>query len=116
MEECLKEAPQTGSLSHKRLDYRETEEQAKSPKKQLQSKNKSKKSENKQEIVEILEEPEAKVEEEIEPLQLTQESVDLLGLNEINPKAIELEQRNELALAIIQPGWWVQQAVARQHV
>lgn len=72
--------------------------------------------ENKQEIVEILEEREAKVEEEIEPLQLTQESVDLLGLNEINPKAIELEQRNELALAIIQPGWRVQQAVARQHV
>lgn len=34
--------------------------------------------ENKQEIVEILEEPEAKVKEEIEPLQLTQEPVDLL--------------------------------------
>ncbi|XP_073032426.1 LOW QUALITY PROTEIN: putative clathrin assembly protein At5g57200 [Primulina eburnea] len=104
MEEYIKEAPQTGSLSHKRLEYRETEEEAEELEEAAPIEKQVEEVENKQEIVEILEEPEAKVEEEIEPLQLTQEPVDLLGLNEINPKAIELEQRNALALAIFQPG------------
>ncbi|KAL2503209.1 putative clathrin assembly protein [Forsythia ovata] len=43
-------------------------------------------------------------EDEIPPLLSANEPVDLLGLNEVNPKAIELEESNALALAIIQPG------------
>ncbi|KZV49006.1 clathrin assembly protein-like [Dorcoceras hygrometricum] len=105
MEEYIKEAPQTGSLSHKRLEYRETAEEAEKPEEATAPIEKQVEVvENKQEIVEIIEEPEDKIEEENEPLQLTQEPVDLLGLNETNPKAMELEQSNALALAIIQPG------------
>ncbi|XP_073018570.1 putative clathrin assembly protein At5g57200 [Primulina eburnea] len=105
MEEYVREAPQTGSLSHKRLEYRETEEEAEKPEEAAPIEKQGEEVENKDEIVEILEEPEViKIEEEVEPLPLAQEPVDLLGLNEINPKAVELEHSNALALAIIQPG------------
>ncbi|CAL5331212.1 unnamed protein product [Camellia sinensis] len=48
-------------------------------------------------------EPEPK-EEEVPPLISTDQTEDLLGLNEINSKAAELEESNALALAIVPPG------------
>ncbi|XP_028057868.1 putative clathrin assembly protein At4g25940 isoform X1 [Camellia sinensis] len=47
-------------------------------------------------------EPEPK-EEEVPPLISTDQTEDLLGLNEINSKAAELEESNALALAIVPP-------------
>lgn len=43
-------------------------------------------------------------EAELPPLISTDDTDDLLGLNEINPKAQELEENNALALAIVPPG------------
>ncbi|CAL5348997.1 unnamed protein product [Camellia sinensis] len=43
-------------------------------------------------------------EEEVPPLISTDQTEDLLGLNETNPKAAELEKSNALALAIVPPG------------
>ncbi|GMP80708.1 hypothetical protein CsSME_00035713 [Camellia sinensis var. sinensis] len=43
-------------------------------------------------------------EEEVPPLISTDQTEDLLGLNEINPKAAELEESNALALAIVPLG------------
>ncbi|GMQ08866.1 hypothetical protein CsSME_00052419 [Camellia sinensis var. sinensis] len=45
-------------------------------------------------------EPEPK-EEEVPPLISTDQNEDLLGLNEINPKAVEVKESNALALAIV---------------
>ncbi|KAI8000810.1 Synaptonemal complex protein ZEP1 [Camellia lanceoleosa] len=48
-------------------------------------------------------EPEPK-EEEVPPLISTDQTEDLLGLNEINPKAVEVKESNALALAIVPLG------------
>ncbi|KAF2309764.1 hypothetical protein GH714_004992 [Hevea brasiliensis] len=54
-------------------------------------------------IVEEEVQPEEEV-AEAPPLISADDIGDLLGLNEVNPKAIELEESNALALAIIPPG------------
>ncbi|PPR81772.1 hypothetical protein GOBAR_AA38937 [Gossypium barbadense] len=78
MEEYIKEAPQTSSVQN-RLEYEQREE---SPP------------------------PADGVEEKQEPQPLVSlaSTDDLLGLNEINPRALELEESNALALAIVPSG------------
>ncbi|KAA8522713.1 hypothetical protein F0562_009125 [Nyssa sinensis] len=49
-------------------------------------------------------EPQPENDDEAPPLISTEDTGDLLGLNEINPKAIELEENNAMALAILPPG------------
>ncbi|KAE9462915.1 hypothetical protein C3L33_05170, partial [Rhododendron williamsianum] len=108
MEEYIKEAPQTGSVSNRRLEYRETSqepEEAAEPapedvEKQVEE------VEDKEPLVDTQEEPEPKEEEEEEvpPSTSAKETGDLLGLYEVNPKAVELEESNALALAILPPG------------
>ncbi|KAL2925612.1 hypothetical protein RDABS01_019377 [Bienertia sinuspersici] len=98
MEEYVREAPQTGSVS-KRLEYQEREE---SPEKSEEPEN-----EQIQEEEEEQEEPDDEPEPEPEPqpeLPLISTEDDLLGLQEINPNAAELEENNALALAIVPPG------------
>ncbi|XP_008781765.2 putative clathrin assembly protein At5g57200 [Phoenix dactylifera] len=104
MEEYVREAPRVGSESSKALEYQETnlltynqeEEEAPPP------------SESEKAPVEEEKEPPSEAEEppETTPKPETQPATtgDLLGLDEINPAAAELEQSNALALAIIEPG------------
>ncbi|XP_030955848.1 putative clathrin assembly protein At5g57200 isoform X3 [Quercus lobata] len=103
MEEYIKEAPQTGSVN-KRLEYRETEQvivKADEPEEPLESEKQEENAEEGKPFVDA--EPK---EEEVEPLPLisTEDTGDLLGLNEINPKVAELDENNALALAIASPG------------
>ncbi|KAF5456380.1 hypothetical protein F2P56_025870 [Juglans regia] len=103
MEEYIKEAPQTGSVNN-RLEYQETERltvKADGPEEPSESEKQEEKEEE-QPLV-VTEEPE-KEEGEPAPLISTEDTGDLLGLNEINPKAAELEESNALALAIVPPG------------
>ncbi|KAF9613327.1 hypothetical protein IFM89_006837 [Coptis chinensis] len=102
MEEYIREAPRVGSVSNKRLEYREREEvqQNQEHPSPLESEKPVE-----EEIPPMLdtEEPPPKVEEESHPAP-TEDTGDLLGLNEINPAAAELEESNALALAIVPPG------------
>ncbi|TKY72763.1 putative clathrin assembly protein [Spatholobus suberectus] len=109
MEDYIKEAPQTGYVN-KRLEYLENDE---SPKEESEPNEPEEPQENEEQAEEVSEEePEAEeeaqpTEEEAEPPPLisTDDATDdLLGLNEINPKAMELEENNAMALAIIPPG------------
>ncbi|XP_057466612.1 putative clathrin assembly protein At5g57200 [Actinidia eriantha] len=105
MEEYIKEAPQIGSVSNRRLEYRETSpelEQAAEPSPEEVEKQ-VEEVEDKELLLETQEEPEPEKVEEVPPL-ITEETGDLLGLYEINPKAAELEENNALALAIVPPG------------
>ncbi|KAJ8750916.1 hypothetical protein K2173_016097 [Erythroxylum novogranatense] len=104
MEEYIKEAPQAGSL-HRRLEYEENEEEPEKPEEAQEPVEEAEKVEEN--------EPEEVVEEEASPIQveiveppplISTDDTDLLGLNEINPKAAELEESNALALAIIPSG------------
>ncbi|KAL2338681.1 hypothetical protein Fmac_013127 [Flemingia macrophylla] len=105
MEEYIKEAPLTDIM---RLEYHEDDqsprkEEAEEPKEseEVQAEANEKPDEEVNE-----EEAEEKKEEEAElpPLISTDAIDDLLGLNEINPKAQELEENNALALAIVPSG------------
>ncbi|CAI9099208.1 OLC1v1035993C1 [Oldenlandia corymbosa var. corymbosa] len=107
MEEYIKEAPQIGSMSNKRLEYRETNEEPEKidepipqePEPVVEVEKEEKQEENDQE------EPHDQSLDDDPPMISTDEPVDLLGLSaEVNPKAAELEESNALALAIIQPG------------
>ncbi|KAE9601644.1 hypothetical protein Lal_00040676 [Lupinus albus] len=105
MEDYIKEAPQTG---HKRVEYQEKDQ---SPRKEEPEPEKPQANETQAEEVLVEEEPVEKEEtqpkeEEVEPPPLisTDVTYDLLGLNEINPKTLELEERNALALAILPTG------------
>ncbi|KAJ6381205.1 hypothetical protein OIU77_029983 [Salix suchowensis] len=82
MEEYVKEAPQSGSVPM-RLEYTVDDEKT---------------------LIDV--EVETIPEEEVvEPPLVSNDAFgDLLGLNEINPKAAELEESNALALAIVPPG------------
>ncbi|KAK1316930.1 putative clathrin assembly protein [Acorus calamus] len=99
MEEYIKEAPKIGSVLNKTLEYKETnlltykQEDAPPPddKPALEPEEKPAEAEEPQPINDIQPEP-------ILP------TGDLLGLNEINPLAAELEESNALALAIIPSG------------
>ncbi|KAL2481831.1 putative clathrin assembly protein [Abeliophyllum distichum] len=106
MEEYIREAPQTGSMSKKRLGYRETEDEPQKPEEPTpkEEEKRVEEVENREEQVDEQEKPQTTNEDEIPPLLSANEPVDLLGLNEVNPKAIELEESNALALAIIQQG------------
>ncbi|KAK6131677.1 hypothetical protein DH2020_034584 [Rehmannia glutinosa] len=107
MEEYIKEAPQTGSLSHKRLEYRETEQEPQEDEKPAPEEIEKpvEEVESKEEMVELEEEAEPQIIEEVPQPESAQEPPDLLGLNiEVNPEALKLEESNALALAILQPG------------
>ncbi|XP_027069895.1 putative clathrin assembly protein At5g57200 [Coffea arabica] len=102
MEEYIREAPQIGSLSNRRLEYQETNEEPEKPAEPIPEEPEEKVEDEKEQVDE---EPQLKKEEEDPPLISAEEPADLLGLNdEVNPKAAELEESNALALAIIQPG------------
>ncbi|KAK0571314.1 hypothetical protein LWI29_014018 [Acer saccharum] len=106
MEEYIKEAPQAGSVG-KRLEYHETELPPQKPEEPAESEKQEEKVEENEPVEETQDEPEPKEEEVVEapqPLISTEDTGDLLGLNEVNPLAAELEQNNALALAIVQPG------------
>uniref|UniRef100_A0A7N0TH31 AP180 N-terminal homology (ANTH) domain-containing protein n=1 Tax=Kalanchoe fedtschenkoi TaxID=63787 RepID=A0A7N0TH31_KALFE len=115
MEEYIKEAPQSGSVSNKKLDYQEKPETPRQPEEPEQQQDpESPKTEELADEVEevqedkptvnIPEESQVKTETEPAPLISADDVGDLLGLNEPNPQALELEQANALALAIVQPG------------
>ncbi|KAL0308286.1 UNVERIFIED_CONTAM: putative clathrin assembly protein [Sesamum radiatum] len=102
MEEYVREAPQTGSLSNKRLEYRAAEPEPEEPEEPPPQEPETQVEEV--EIKEELEpEPEPQVKEEV-PLPIPEEPTDLLGLIELNPEAMRIEQNNALALAIVEPG------------
>ncbi|KAL3825617.1 hypothetical protein ACJIZ3_021646 [Penstemon smallii] len=105
MEEYIKEAPQTGSLSNKRLEYREAEDEPEKPEEPPPEETEKivDEVETKEETVDLLDEPEP-AKEEVPPPVPVEEPVDLLGLSELNAKAVQLEENNALALAIVQPG------------
>ncbi|KAL8040002.1 hypothetical protein ABFX02_10G072200 [Erythranthe guttata] len=110
MEEYIREAPQTGSLSHKRLEYRGTEEEPEEEPETPHPQIVEKKIEETEVKEEIQEEPEPEpptIEEEVPVLPVVaEEPADLLGLNnEVHPHALKLEESNALALAILQPGY-----------
>ncbi|CAH2069657.1 unnamed protein product, partial [Thlaspi arvense] len=109
MEEYIKEAPQSGSVQ-KKLEYSEKEEEEEPQEEEqteepAEEENQNENTESDQPIIEDEEEEpvEEKEEEEAEPSPLI-DTDDLLGLNEINPKAAEIEQANAFALAIYPPG------------
>ncbi|GAA0139263.1 vesicle coat protein [Lithospermum erythrorhizon] len=107
MEEYIKEASQMGSNSSKKIEYKDTEEDEPSELEEPSPKETQKQEEEVEveEDVEPEEEPEPKKEEVEEPTLIsTEEPADLLGLNEVNPLAKEIEDNNAFALAIIQPG------------
>ncbi|KAK6126602.1 hypothetical protein DH2020_039648 [Rehmannia glutinosa] len=77
----------------------------KNPKNEHQDNRKQvKEVENKIKIVHSQEEPVSKPKEVNPPLISAVEPIDLLGLDEVNQKAGQLEESNALALAIVQPG------------
>ncbi|KAJ0246072.1 putative clathrin assembly protein [Hirschfeldia incana] len=111
MEEYIKEAPQSGSVQ-KKLEYEEKEDEQEQqeeeqPEEPAEDENQNKNTENEQPLIEEEEEEEEpqeeKEEEEAKPSPLI-DTDDLLGLNEINPQAAEIEEKNALALAIYPPG------------
>ncbi|VVB16118.1 unnamed protein product [Arabis nemorensis] len=109
MEEYIKEAPQSGSVQ-KKLEYQEKEEEeeekeAEQPEEPAEAEDQNENMESDQPLIEEEEEEpkEEKEEEEVKPSPLI-DTDDLLGLNEINPKAAEIEQSNAFALAIYPPG------------
>uniref|UniRef100_A0A0E0E5Y1 ENTH domain-containing protein n=1 Tax=Oryza meridionalis TaxID=40149 RepID=A0A0E0E5Y1_9ORYZ len=104
MEEYIREAPRTAPVANKTPEYRQLEFIP------------NKEEEPPQPLPEVLEEPvkeeilpeppeephhpAAEVDDEPEPTT----TADLLGLNEVNPAAAQLEENNALALAIVPPG------------
>ncbi|XP_014500835.1 putative clathrin assembly protein At5g57200 [Vigna radiata var. radiata] len=112
MEEYIREAPQTGYVN-RRLEYQENDE---SSKEDSESDETEEPEENEEHYEEFNEEDsvagdetqskeEVEVEVEPPPLISTDDGAnDLLGLNEINLKAMELEENNAMALAIVPPG------------
>ncbi|KAK6126556.1 hypothetical protein DH2020_039699 [Rehmannia glutinosa] len=106
MEDYIKEAPQTGSVSKRRQEYQERKEEPQKPEERAPEDNRKqvKEVENKTKIVHSQEEPVSKPKEVNPPLISAEEPIDLLGLDEVNQKAGQLEESNALALAIVQPG------------
>ncbi|KAK6272925.1 hypothetical protein POUND7_010008 [Theobroma cacao] len=106
MEEYIKEAPQIGSVQN-RLEYEEREQSPSAPDEPVKTEKKEDKVEEPEpkSLIDQEEEPQPREElEEPQPLISTENTGDLLGLNEINPRALELEESNALALAIVPPG------------
>nr|GMD77882.1 putative clathrin assembly protein At5g57200 [Ipomoea batatas] len=110
MEEYIREAPQFGSVSSKRLEYYEEVEEVEEEEEKLEEGGEENYAKDVEEVETMDEQEKAQEEqspnpEEDSPLVLTAENFDLLG-NEVDldPKVAELEESNALALAIIQPG------------
>ncbi|KHN35810.1 Putative clathrin assembly protein [Glycine soja] len=110
MEEYIKEAPQTGHVN-KRLEYQENDESSKEESESNESAEPQANEEQAEEVngEESVEEEEEKPKQEEEaespPFISTDDGIDdLLGLNEINPKVMELEESNAMALAIVPSG------------
>ncbi|XP_021276697.1 putative clathrin assembly protein At5g57200 [Herrania umbratica] len=106
MEEYIKEAPQTGSVQN-RLEYEEREQSPPAPDEPARTEKQEEKVEEPEpkSLIDQEEEPQPKEElEQPQPFISTENTGDLLGLNEINPRALELEESNALALAIVPPG------------
>ncbi|WOK98305.1 clathrin assembly protein [Canna indica] len=105
MEEYIREAPGIGSVSSKKLEYEEKNlltynEEAPPPEDEKPEEEDKEEQPAEQQPEPIPEpEPEPVVEVEAQPT-----TGDLLGLDEINPAAADLEESNALALAIISPG------------
>ncbi|KAI8030821.1 putative clathrin assembly protein [Camellia lanceoleosa] len=73
--------------------------------KQLREQQEVEEAEDRETLVDTQQETELEPkEEEVPPLISTDQTEDLLGLNEINPKAVEVKESNALALAIVPPG------------
>ncbi|XP_011077728.1 putative clathrin assembly protein At5g57200 [Sesamum indicum] len=105
MEEYIKEAPQAGSVSQKKLELQEKKEEPEEPKEQAQQENekKVKEGENGKRTDHLQEEPASQTKEVNQPPASAAEPVDLLDFDDVNPNAVQLEESNALALAIIQP-------------
>ncbi|KAK4391982.1 putative clathrin assembly protein [Sesamum angolense] len=105
MEEYIKEAPQAGSVSQKKLELQEKKEESEEPKEPSQAENekKVKEVENGKKTDHLQEEPASQTKEVNPSPASAAEPVDLLGFDDINPNAMQLEESNALALAIIQP-------------
>uniref|UniRef100_A0A6N2N6E1 ENTH domain-containing protein n=1 Tax=Salix viminalis TaxID=40686 RepID=A0A6N2N6E1_SALVM len=101
MEEYVKEAPQSGSVP-KKLEYREREPEK--PEEPSEPAEQVEKADFEETLIDMEEEAKPEEDEVEPPLVSTDATGDLLGLNEINPKAAELEESNALALAIVPPG------------
>ncbi|KAK9099761.1 hypothetical protein Scep_023191 [Stephania cephalantha] len=105
MEEYIREAPRSGSSSSKRLEYHDDEkheiEQEEPPPPESEKAPEEAEDEATEETQE--EEEQSTVEPESQSESVA-DTGDLLGLNEINPLAAELEESNALALAIVPPG------------
>ncbi|KAH0706519.1 hypothetical protein KY289_011595 [Solanum tuberosum] len=106
MEEYIREAPQTDSMPNNRLEYRETKQKPEKPEEIVSEASENKVPEAKISEVKHTEAQEETVpkKEETPPLISTEEPVDLLGLNQVDPRVAELEKSNALALAIVPPG------------
>ncbi|XP_042423700.1 putative clathrin assembly protein At5g57200 isoform X1 [Zingiber officinale] len=105
MEEYIREAPGVGSVSSKKLEYEEKNlltynQEDVTPEEKPAEEEKEEPPAEEQPPPEPKSEPEPVV--NVEPPPVT--TADLLGLDEINPAAAELEDSNALALAIISPG------------
>ncbi|KAI5557638.1 hypothetical protein BDE02_18G117400 [Populus trichocarpa] len=101
MEEYVKEAPQSGSVPRK-LEY--TQREPEKPEEPSEPAEQVEKADVEETLIDMEEEAKPEEEEVEPPLVSTDATGDLLGLNEINPKAAELEESNALALAIVPPG------------
>nr|CAD1827635.1 unnamed protein product [Ananas comosus var. bracteatus] len=106
MEEYIREAPRTGSVSNKAIEYQKsnlvTQEEESSPLPPLESIKEPTIEDEKPTLVEPEEQPQPTT--TVEVAAQTATTADLLGLDEINPVAAELEESNALALAIIPSG------------
>ncbi|XP_024960647.1 putative clathrin assembly protein At5g57200 [Cynara cardunculus var. scolymus] len=105
MEEYIREAPAVASVLMKRLEYEDIGEDD-----QQAGDDNSHESENNNEQVEDKEAVQAKPEleivkdEHVPPVVVATNDHDILGLREINQKAAELDERNAMALAIVENG------------
>ncbi|XVE71890.1 hypothetical protein DITRI_Ditri10aG0188000 [Diplodiscus trichospermus] len=106
MEEYIKEAQQTASAQN-RLEYKDRDQLPPAQDKAVETEKQEQKIEEEHKSLIDQEEetpPKEEILEEPQPLISTEDTGDLLGLNELNPRAVELEESNALALAIVGPG------------
>ncbi|KAK7265217.1 hypothetical protein RJT34_32833 [Clitoria ternatea] len=101
MEEYIREAPSFRKQQESQESDQPPQKEEPEPKKPEEAEAKEV---SKEELVDKDETQPKEEEVEVPPLISTDATDDLLGLNEINPKAQELEDSNAFALAIIQPG------------
>ncbi|XXG64414.1 hypothetical protein AAC387_Pa05g2373 [Persea americana] len=103
MEEYVREAPRIGSVSSKKLEFHEKNLLEYRPEEASASQSAEPTVEADKEQADETQEPEPVV-EALPQTEPTADTGDLLGLNEVNPDAVSLEESNALALAIIPSG------------